>query len=123
MIDAYTKLLEQVADHADEATAEKAVSKLVAHLKSTGRTKMLPSLYRELHKIALRRQALAPRLEIAHQKHKDESMKEAQAFGFFIEKTVVNPSLISGWRALSKGTLVDRSGKNALIELYRRITS
>lgn len=123
MIDAYTRLLERVADHADEATAEKAVSKLIAHLKSTGRAKMLPSLHKELHKIALRRQALAPRLEVANQKHRDTSLAEAKALGLTIEKTIVNPALISGWRALSHGTLVDRSGKNALLQLYRRITS
>jgi hypothetical protein len=34
----------------------------------------------------------------------------------------VNADLLSGWRLTTADTLIDRSGKRALIDLYRTIT-
>jgi F0F1-type ATP synthase delta subunit len=35
----------------------------------------------------------------------------------------VNPSLIKGWRILQKDTLIDRSAKKSLVDLYTNITN
>ena len=72
----------------------------VAHLHRTGRLKLLPAVLRELEQDEARE----------HQRvAKKETAKE-------------HPSLISGWRSLVDGELTDRSGKGALIEIYRNIT-
>lgn len=71
----------------------------IAHLKRTGRMKLLPSVLRELRIEEARANKLAPRMETS----------------------VDNPSLISGWRKLENGVLTDRSAKSALIDIYRNI--
>ncbi|MHB1770071.1 MAG: hypothetical protein ACYCPH_03280, partial [Minisyncoccota bacterium] len=68
MIDNYTRLLETAAELEDARAADIAVGKLILHLKSMGRMKMLPEIAHELRKIAARRLALRPRVETAHQK-------------------------------------------------------
>lgn len=74
---------------------------LKAHLERTGRIKLLPAILRELRTKEARQKLLAPR---------KETVKE-------------NPSLISGWRSLENGVLVDRSAKRALVDIYRKITA
>jgi hypothetical protein len=74
--------------------------KFLAHLKATGRMKLLPEILRELTVAAAREAKLAPRTESA----KD------------------NPDLISGSRSLKDGILTDNTGKQALIDIYQKIT-
>jgi len=71
----------------------------IAHLKRTGRMKLLPLILRELRTEEARAKKLFTRTETA----------------------VDNPSLISGWRKLENGRLVDTTGKSALINIYRNI--
>lgn len=73
---------------------------LIAHLKQTGRMKLLPRVLAELKAEATHREKLAPRRETATE----------------------NPALISGWRAMHDGRLEDHSGKGALVEIYRNVT-
>jgi len=75
--------------------------KFIEHLKATGRMKLLPQVLRELKEAEAREKLLAPRTESA----KD------------------NPELISGSRTLANGTLTDTTGKQALIDIYKKITS
>ena len=121
MIDTYTRLLEVAAESADEAEASAAVDKLVAHLKVVGRLKMLPSIAHELRKIKARRMALSPRVEVASAEDKASALAGAKAQGFTVTEATVNPSLVSGWRVQGHGKLVDRSGKRALVEIYKKI--
>lgn len=72
---------------------------LRAHLERTGRLKLLPQIAREMRREQRRELLRAPRKETATE----------------------NPSLISGWRSIEDGKLIDRSGKGALIEMYRNI--
>ncbi|MCI0597865.1 hypothetical protein L0Y34_02235 [Candidatus Parcubacteria bacterium] len=120
-MDEYTRVLEAVAETADEKTAEAAVQKLIAHLKSSGRMKMLPHIARELRKIGARRRLHAPHVEVASEKEKARALAEARAAGIDAKDVHVNRALISGWRARSAGMLVDESGKRALIDIYRKI--
>ncbi|MSU74442.1 hypothetical protein EXS57_01540 [Candidatus Kaiserbacteria bacterium] len=73
----------------------------IAHLKRTGRLKLLPQVLRELRE----EEATAKRLS---------SRKEMAAD---------NPSLISGWRQIENGVLTDHSGKAALLDMYKKITA
>jgi len=123
MIDQYSRLLRSVAQLEDASQAETAVKKLVAHLKSSGRAKMLPQILRELRTIMARRAALAPRVEVAHKKDAARALKAAKAAGIEAEEARVNASLVSGWRAIGGGKLVDRSGKSALAGIYKKITA
>ena len=103
----------------DEA---KLVSGLVAHLKQSGRMKLLPSILVELKKAAARRQHLTPQVEVASAHEAKEAVAAASKAGIEVKEATVNPSLITGWRARSGGALVDTSGKQALVDLYRHIT-
>ncbi|MFM2330497.1 MAG: hypothetical protein RLZZ26_4 [Candidatus Parcubacteria bacterium] len=71
----------------------------VAHLRKTGRLKLLPQVLRELREESARVKRLGA---------KKETAKE-------------NPSLISGWRSIENGVLTDTTGKRALIDIYKNI--
>jgi hypothetical protein len=73
---------------------------LIAHLKRTGRLKLLPKIVRELRTQEAWKTAHAPRKETAAQ----------------------NPALISGWRSIEDGVLKDKTGKRALLEIYKKVT-
>ena len=122
MIDHYTRLLEATAELEDAQAAE-AIHKLILHLKSAGRIKMLPQIARELQKVAARRYALQPKVEVAHEKEAAAALRAAAACGIVVRRAVVNPTLIRGWRARKGSELIDRSGKRALVALYRKIAA
>lgn len=106
------------ADNADE----KAIfEKFIAHLKTAGRLKLLPKIKLELER-ALARADVA-KVEVAHKDEAAHALAAAEREGIRADHAEVNPSLVSGWRARKGSQLVDRSGKQALIELYRRITA
>jgi F0F1-type ATP synthase delta subunit len=121
MIDDYTRLLEATAELEDKAVSDAAVTKLIRHLKSSGRMKLLPQIAHELKKVASRRHALRPRVEVAHAKDAPAALRAAAALGIEAPKAIVNPSLIRGWRARKGDTLVDRSAKQALIHIYQNV--
>ena len=100
---------------------QELVSALVAQLKAKGRLKLLPAIRREL--IRLMNQEQKPLVEVAHKDDSTEALKQASLAGITATHATVNPSLIRGWRAREGSQLVDRSGKRALVDLYRRITA
>lgn len=73
----------------------------IAHLRRTGRMKLLPQVLREL--------------TVAHARARKVSSRR--------ETAAEHPSLISGWRSIENGVLTDRTGKSALIAIYRNITA
>lgn len=123
MIDTYTRMLEIVAETGDDASADAAVKKLVHHLKSRGRTKLLPSIARELQKIHAKRMLRTARVEVASEAEIPQAKKEAKEHGIEVVDVVVNESLVCGWRAQKGGVLVDCSGKKTLVEMYRRVVN
>lgn len=123
MIDTYTRLLEATAELEDKAAADAAVTKLVIHLKSMGRMNMLPKIAGELRRVAARRVALRPRVEVAHESEAARALHAAAREGITAKHARVNPSLIRGWRAQGGGKLIDHSAKRALIEIYQKVTA
>jgi F0F1-type ATP synthase delta subunit len=99
-----------------------AYIKLHAHLKASGRLKILPQLARELRRHVAEKAGSAPLLEVASEAERSEAEKAAHAAGIAI-KAVVNPDLIRGWRLRANGTITDRSAKRSLVELYRNVTA
>ena len=122
MIDTYTRLLEATAELEDKAHADAAVTKLIMHLKSSGRMKMLPQIARELRQVAARRHALSPLVEVMHEKDAPAALAAARELGINARHAKVNHSLIRGWRAQGAGKLVDHSAKRALIQIYQKVT-
>ncbi len=123
MLDSYTHVLESIASLEDEAKADEMVSKLIHHLVSSGRAKLLPQIHAELKKIAARRKALAPVVEAASEHEAATALAEAKKEGIEAKKAVVNHALIQGWRARGNGKLIDRSAKAALIGIYQKVTT
>lgn len=110
------------AESGDEKVASVAVTKLIDHLKSSGRVTMLPMVLRELRKIAARRLAAASCVEVADEKESVMALCAASNLGITAKHAIVNPSLIHGWRARSGGKLIDRSAKHALAQIYQKVT-
>ncbi|MBU0750201.1 F0F1 ATP synthase subunit delta [Patescibacteria group bacterium] len=102
---------------------DKAVASLVTHLQARGRMKLLPRILRELTELRERSQAVAPTLTVASEAEKAQALTDSAALGFTPDTVVIDPTLIKGWRATKKGQLIDRSGKRALTDLYRNITT
>lgn len=102
---------------------QKLGDSLIAHLKSEGRVKLLPRILAELKKLEATAATLSPTLEVASEAEVVAATAEAKAEGIATDKVTVNPNLVKGWRARSGSTLIDRSAKRALIDLYRRITA
>ena len=100
----------------------KIADNLIAQLKSRGRMKLLSGILSELTVMKARRTTVAARVEVAHEKDAAHALTEARAEGIDAKEAHVNHTLISGWRAQSKGMLADRSGKRALLDLYRNVT-
>lgn len=123
MIDDYTRLLEATAEIEDKAASDAAVTKLILHLKSAGRMKMLPQIARELKKVAARRHSFRSHVEVAHKKEEVAALRAATLAGINARHASVNPSLIHGWRAREGDRLVDRSAKRALLHIYQQVAS
>ncbi len=123
MVDDYTRLLEATAELEDKAVSDAAVTKLIMHLKSAGRLKMLPAIARELKKVAARRHALRPVVEVASHAEEAQALRDAAAAGIVARHATVNHSLVRGWRARAKGQLFDRSAKRALLTIYQNVTN
>ena len=113
-------LAQSIARGTDEA---KLVDGLMAHLKEEGRMKLLPGILRELKRLDARTRTLAPTIEVSSEEEAAEALKEANDAGINATQIVVNPSLIRGWRAREGSVLVDRSAKQALVDLYQKITN
>lgn len=98
-----------------------ALSRLLTeHLERTGRLKLLPRIARELARIEAQASRTRDRIEIASDADRADALDTARSLGIVAEPTIV-PELASGWRAYGKGSLIDRSGKRALLDLYRSI--
>ncbi len=123
MKDRYAAKLAALADEQGEKAALRAVPELIAHLKSRGRMKQLSKIARELRRIAARRAFLVPRVEVANEKEEAHALREAAGEGITAARAFVNDSLIRGWRARAGGTLVDRSAKRALVDIYKSAVS
>ncbi len=105
------------------ASDESVVTGLIRNLKETGRMKLLPGILRELKRLEARAAKTAPTLELASEKDRAAAEAVLAAAGVTPRETIVNPSLIRGWRARANGVLMDRSAKRALIDIYQKITN
>lgn len=99
------------------------VAGLMKHLKAEGRTKLLGGILRELKAVQAKSEKLSSVIEVASPEEVPAALEAAKSAGIVVGETVINPSLIKGWRIRSEGTLTDRSAKQALVDLYQKITN
>lgn len=99
------------------------VSGLSLHLKRVGREKLLPRILRELTSELARARKSETVLEIAHEGVRAEALQALQTLGITPAQVLVNDTLIEGYRVRTKESLLDRSAKQALVDLYKRITA
>jgi F0F1-type ATP synthase delta subunit len=116
----YAKVMWKLS-HQDGADLDALVARLIEQLQSRGRMKLLPRILAELKKLEAGSGDATSFIEVATEKEKAAATAFANDLGIKTD-VVVNSSLISGWRVLGKCTLTDRSGKRALIDIYRSIT-
>jgi hypothetical protein len=102
-----------------EKNADEIISGLARHLKAVGKLKLLSPILSELKKTVAHAEAGDAVVEVAHEKDAPAALAEASKHGIKASHAKTVPSLISGWRAYKKGTLVDRSGKRFLLEIYQ----
>jgi len=95
---------------------------LVAHLKARGRLKLLPGIKRELERAQARSRKQFAKLEVSAEKETAHALKELKSLGIEVSGSKVNHDLISGWRTIQAGKLIDRSAKQQLVDLYRNVT-
>ena len=115
----YAQALYNLAQQPDAKAAE-LVKKLVTHLAETGRQKLIPHILREYRRIEARAEALDESLHVASKHEKALAVREAKDLGITAHPTV-EASLITGWCAQQGSRIIDRSGKRALLDLYRTI--
>lgn len=106
--------------HADKKAV---VEGLLSVLRADNRVKLLPAILREFKRLEAQGSRYAPHVEVAHADEKTAALAAAAKEGIEVSHATVNPALIRGWRARTGSTLVDRSGKRMLIDLYRNITA
>ena len=118
----YAKALIEVSSR-DTKKSSEIVDRLVSHLTTTGRIKLLPKILHELRiqgEIARKRGA---HVEVASMSEAEDALAQAATNGIHATKAVVNHYLVRGWRAQSDGVLVDHSAKQGLLDLYKGITA
>ena len=113
-------LSRSIKEGTDEAVL---VEGLMKHLKAEGRTKLLGGILRELKTLQAAGEKSSSVIEVASEEEVPGALEAAKQAGIEVHETVINPSLIKGWRIRSGGTLTDRSAKQALVDLYQKITN
>ena len=117
----YAQALHRVKDKGvDEETL---ITNLMKHLKEKGREKLLPGILRELKVLKEQQKYQKGMIEVARESEKAHATEAAKSAGITTNDIRINPSLIRGWCARSGSTLVDRSAKRSLIDLYERIVT
>jgi len=107
---------------------KKAVHALHAELTKTGRASLMRRILRAFERIAereLRKEQATLTVAREHdERHAKSAVKEVLA-ELEVEskdlKTLIDDTIIGGWRLEAKGTLIDRSYKKQLMELYNRV--
>lgn len=105
------------------ANEEDLVKALSLHLKRMGRVKLLPRIVSELKREVARTQKSEAVLELANESLREDALKELAALGIVVQDVRVNSDLIEGWRVRTQDTVLDKSAKRSLVELYKRITA
>lgn len=108
-------------------TPSKAVSALRELLEREGRSELLPRIGKALARIA-EREARRSQLTVTVASEKDSRHAHTEAHKALKEmgieekdlKTLVDDTVIGGWRLEGRGVLIDNTYKQKLLSLYNR---
>lgn len=101
-----------------------SAEKFVALLSRRGHLKLLPTILSAAARMEARDAKVATdTLVVAHQKDAEGAKAEAVSFGAVNPKVHVDHGVVGGWRFVGKSTLVDRTYKRMLLDLYRKMTA
>ena len=125
---AYAQALWKMVE--DGMEPKKAVHALHAELTKTGRASLMRRILRAFERIAereLRKEQATLTVAREHdERHAKSAVKEVLA-ELEVEskdlKTLIDDTIIGGWRLEGNGRLIDASYKTQLLELYKRATS
>ncbi len=117
----YAKAIYRLKQRGDLTDAQIAEN-LRLHLTRAGKTKLLPAIVRELKRLSYMKQDVSV-VEIASEAARIPAVAAAKELGNQEQDVRINDALISGWRVKTRDTLIDRSGKRFLIDLYRSVTN
>jgi len=125
---AYAQALWKMVERGMEP--KKAVHALHEQLTNTGRASLMRRILRAFERIAereLRKGQSTLTVAREHdERHAKTAVKEVLA-EFEVEskdlKTLIDDTIIGGWRLEGNGRLIDASYKTQLLELYKRATS
>jgi len=101
-----------------------AIAALHRLLTTQGRTALMPKIGHAFERLALRERGQhTMRLTVAREKDTARARKHAQEFlkGDVHMETVLDESVVGGWRLEGNDLLIDNTHKRHLTELYRRI--
>ena len=102
---------------------EDSSRRFVALLEKRGHQKLLPAIIQKVERLTLRHNKIGKTtLTIAKESDAPSALKEVSSYGT-PQVTTIDPSIIGGWRFRSTATLVDRTYKRMLLDLYRNVTS
>lgn len=118
MESAYAQALVRVVENGK--SVKDAIASLSEALKRQGRTELLPKVVRALRRMAEREKASRPRVYVAHEK---DGKAAFTASGLAEADVCIDETLIGGWRAESKESLMDMSFKKQLLSIYSSITA
>ncbi|MBP6869036.1 MAG: hypothetical protein KBC16_02930 [Candidatus Pacebacteria bacterium] len=105
------------------ANEEDLVKALSLHLERMGRVKLLPRIVAELKREVARKEKSEAVLELAHEGLRESALKELSSLGLSVNDVRINTDLIEGWRVRTASSVLDKSAKRSLVELYKRITA
>lgn len=104
---------------------KKAIEALHSVLERENRTALMPRVARAFARVAQREHAKTRSVLFVAREHDAlRAAAEAQKFAELKEHdTVVDPTLIGGWRLEHKDILVDNSYKAHLLDIFNRVTA
>ncbi len=97
-----------------------AVSTVVKMLEAQGRSDLLPRIVRALKRLEAKEKNSRTKLYVAREQDAAHARHESGAKD---AEVLVDKTLIGGWRLEGKGTLVDNSFKNRLLDIYNKATA
>ena len=103
---------------------DEAVRRVKQSLERSGRLSLFPRIARAVVRLSEKQAGRMPKLFVADEASKASAKKEVAA-ALSLEAdipAVIDETLIGGWRYVENGTLMDRSYKQQLLDMYHRAT-
>lgn len=119
----YAALLLELSKSSETAKVEE---KFLALLEKRGHLKLLPSIVTAYERLVAKEKAVSePVLTIARESDRHYALAAAKAEmgGAPSPRVQIDAKQVGGWRLQNGSTLIDRTEKRMLLDLYRKMTA